>query len=486
MTQRTLDSHGSSLSLLFACGVLACTSLACKDERLRELGYTSNDVTATDPGSFEPEQCEGALLTADAVIAAAAADAAAAPAASRPFLRYLSIANLVARDACPDELERARLGVARLLNSVSLAPSAVAPRVGGPRDSVLAIDLRDYALTSPVEVEGRSYADGWEALIGESTYGVELTGEAADALALATGTRVPVLQADAFLLGASTASFYYALLGVPDTLGELRAAVGLPGELDPVANGAVRTAIENSRILRADGDFRVLDRYSIDSGTAGTYWEATAIDLGTFFADPLRTQPDRQRLITYTLPNDFFAFAIYGADGQRRASGELVLDTNRDDFTAHVFDSCANCHAQGLIPGIDRAGEVILSHADQFEPEVVEAYQSGPSIVERAEQFQADSVPYQQALANIGIEASGGDPFVTRLFSVVPDLSLEDAAADLLVTPEALLARLGELSPELRALGLDLNVSRERFGEHFRAAYCLLHAEDDNPPVCAP
>jgi hypothetical protein len=37
----------------------------------------------------------------------------------------------------------------------------------------------------------------------------------------------------------------------------------------------------------------------------------------------------------------------------------------------------------------------------------------------------------------------------------------------------------------MRVLGFDLNLSRERFGELYRAAYCVLHAEDANPPAAA-
>lgn len=486
MTRSTLDFHTAWLPLLVACSVFAC-----QDERLRELGYTSNPVTANDPDALEtePAPCEGTLIGADTLIDAVAADLAAAPAESRPYLRYLSFANRVAAGTCPDQLDRERQGVTRLLNSVSRAPAPAAPRVGGPLDSLIAVDLRDYALTDPVDVDGRLYDDGWEALLGESPFDVELTGAAADEISAATGTRVPLIPADALLLAASEAPLYYALLGVPATLGELRASVGLPSALDPAANGALRTGVARSRILRTNGEFRVIDRYSIGSGSAGTYWEAAKLDVGVFLADPLRVQPEVQRLIMYSLPNDLFAFAIYDAAGQRRAGAELVLDTNRDDFTAHVIDSCANCHAQGVLPALDDAGQAILSHPDQFEPEVVSAYADAPSDSERQLLFASDSEPYLEALASVGVSPQGGDPLVLRLFAARFPASLDSAAADLLVTPEQLEARLGELPPELRPLGVELEVSPARFAEHYRAAYCVLHAGDANPPAaaaCAP
>jgi hypothetical protein len=478
MTQRTLDSKAALVSLLLASG-----ALGCNDERLRELGYTSNPVTSSEANDYEEPSCERTFIDADTLLDAALADVAAAPAESRPFLRYLSLASHADAGACLEDLAYNRLGVVRLLNAVSRGPVAVAPRVAGPAGSVLAIDLRDYGLTSAVDVAGTSYADGWEAVVGESPFAVELAGEQGAALTAATGTRVPVLSSDAFLLAASNGSFYYALLGIPGTLGELRASLGLASELDPAAGGALRTALEHSRILRAAGNLRVLDRYTIANGT---YWEATPIAAGLFLSDPLHAQPDAQRLIMYSLPNAMFAFAIYDAEGQRRDSAELVLDTNRDDFTAHVVDSCSNCHWNGVIPGTDTARDVVLTHADQFEPEVVAAYRAAPSEAERLELFSADSVSYAQALAGIGIDTtSGGDPFTARFFAVTADVHLDAAAADLLVTPEVLRARLGELPAEMRILGFDLNLSRQRFGELYRSAYCVLHADDANPPAAA-
>jgi hypothetical protein len=478
MTQRTLDSRAALASLL-----IACAALGCNDQRLRELGYTSDPITSSGGDDYEEPSCERTFIDADAVLDAVAADVVAAPAERRPFLRYLSLASRADAGACPEELARDRLGVARLLNAVSRGPLAVAPRVIGPADSVLAIDLRDYGLTSPIDVDGTAYADGWEALIGESPFAVELAGEQATPVASATGTRVPVLAADAFLLAASNGPFYYALLGVPATLGELRASLGLPSELDPAAGGALRTAVQFSRILRAAGNLRVLDRYSIADGT---YWEATAIDTAFFLADPLHAQPEAQRLIMYSLPNDMFAFAIYDAEGRRRDSGELVLDSNRDDFTAHVVDSCSNCHIGGTIPGTDAAADIVLRYADQFEPEVVAAYRAAPSDAERGELFSLDSAAHQQALASIGLEpGSGADPFVASFFVAVADVGIDAAAAALLVTPQVLRARLDELPFGMQILGFDLNITRARFGELYRSAYCVLHAEDANPPAAA-
>jgi hypothetical protein len=459
----------------------------CIDNRLRELGDTLTEPSGPsgDGVSLDDPTCEyAAFLDADGVARAIFADVSSSPSADRPYLRYVSLADRADFGVCQEELTRGREAFAKLINALSQQPDIVAPRAVDDNGILLRIDLRDYGWTHPVDVDGVTYSDGWEAVIATNAFAIELEGEQASAIASATQTRVPYMNASAFVAAAST-ELYYALLGVPETLGELRASVGLPAELDPLANGAVRAATSRSRILRSAGNVRAVDRYAIDNGTAGSYWEALQIDTAAYLADPLHVQPDAQRLITFTLPNDLFAFAIMGADGQRRSTGELVLDTNRDDFTATISSSCQNCHAQGLIPLEDDAGQAILDNPDQFPPDVVAALADGPDEVERAQQVQDDSALYAAALARAGVRTDGGDPISNQYFRFALDVDLPAAAADLLVTPEALLDRLPELDPTLSPLGVGLELSRERFGELYASAYCGLHADDENPPTAA-
>jgi hypothetical protein len=173
------------------------------------------------------------------------------------------------------------------------------------------------------------------------------------------------------------------------------------------------------------------------------------------------------------------------ARGQRQTVGERVLDTNRDDFTATISTSCQNCHAQGLIPFVDDARVAILSNPESFPSDVVAAIAGGPAEVERAQQIQDDSDLFAAALQRAGVDVQGGDPISNVYFGFVHDVDLETAAADLLVTPAALRARLPELAPELRPLGVGLGLSRERFGELYASTYCSLHGGDENPPAAA-
>lgn len=478
MKKTTAETHSAVLCAALALG-------GCADDRLRELGYTLAQQDTPEGARPIEAECNPAFLGADAVIRAVAADLAAQPGEDRPFLRYASLADRIDVQACPSELESRQAGLAKLMNSLSREPVVVAPSVVGQELSLLRLDLRDYGWTREVNVNGQSYSDAWEALIDNSPFAVELTGTRATAISEQTGTSVPVLSADALIGAASDSALYYALLGVPATLAEIRESVGLPGVLDPLENGAQRAATQRSRVLRSTGNLRVVDRYAIDGSTGGTYWEASQIGTGTFIADPLHAQPDVQRLIIFSLPNDLLAFAVTDAAGVRQGPAELVLDTNRDDFVASVVASCTNCHATGLIPLVDEAGPAILANPDLFGAEVVSAYEDAPTEEERLAQFEEDSSFYAQALGRAGVPTQGQDPISRVAIQFNVEVDLKRAAGDLLVTPETLRARLGELAPELRPLGLGLLLSRQQFGAQYAGAYCVLHATDENPPaVC--
>jgi hypothetical protein len=475
---KTTITGFTSITSLFA--LLALTS--CEDERLRELGYTRTFDSTAAEGYVEPdEDCSPQFVSADAVQRAVLEDLAAASSDDRPFLRYLSLADRAAVGLCGVQLDRTRFGVSKLVNSLSREPELVAPHVFGPDGILIRIDLRDYGLARPVNIGGESYADGWEALIGTSPFAVELEGPQADVIATETQTRVPTLSAHAFVDAASGADLYYALLGVPASLGGLRESVGLPSDLDPLANGAQRAATEQSRILRTSGDLRVVDRYVLPGGE-GVYFEAGRSDSVAFLTDPLHARTGAERFVIFSLPNGLFAYGLMDAAGERIGQSQEALDTSRDDFRASVISSCSSCHAAGPIPVVDQVAETVLSFPDQFEDEVVAAYAALPSAAERGAQFVEDGLAYQRALTDLGVPTAGGDPISVLALEFNDDVDLASAAGLLLLPSDVLLARREELPPALLPFLLGLNLSSGQFGATYTRAYCTLHASDDNPP----
>ena len=463
---------------------------ACNDERVRELGYTlsQQQPPQVDPdgvGAPPDDGCEtfSELITADSVTRAVAADLATAASDARPFLRYASLANLLDGQRCT-VVDRSRLALSKVLNAVSSEPDLVIPAAvdGGSHPLLFRIDLRDYGLDREIPLDGATHRDGWEAIVASSRYSIAFGGEDGAFLARETGTSTPWLSVDAIVEAVSSADLYYALANVPPTLGELRQRAGLSAELDPFGDGLPRVATSRSRVLRAQGNLRAIDRYATPNGT---YWEALQIDASQLLADPLRIQPDAQRLIMFNLPNGLFAFAVMDAAGNRQGSAELLLDTNRADFTGTVLTSCTNCHASGLIPATDELRPAVLGNPDLFTAEEVAAYSSGPDEVERATLFETDTQRYLDALEGAGVASEGGDPIAGLAVEVEQEVSAEVAAGDLFVTRETLRARLSELPPELLPLGVGLLVSRAQLGAAYARAFCTLHANDANPPAAA-
>jgi hypothetical protein len=478
--------HSSSKTLC-SCAVMLLAVLGCNDERLRDLGYTlAEQDQAPPPPADEPlYDCERAaptgLVTADAITRAVAADVAAAASDDRPFLRYASVGNAINAQRCSSVIEGAQRALSKLLNGVSREPSIVIPAAVGDAEvpALFRIDLRDYGLDRAVALGGESYRDGWEALLASSPYAIALGGDEGASLASETGTTSPWLSADAIVLAISDASVYYALAGIPATLGELREQVGLPAVLDPFRDGLPRTATSRSRVLRAQGNMRAIDRYGIDDGA---YFEALQIETTALLADPLHVQPDVQRLILFNLPNGLSAYAVMDAAGNRQSEAELLLDTNLDDFQGRVLISCTNCHAHGLIPLTDELRPAFVDNADLFANDVVEAYANGPDDEQRFELFQSDAELHIDALERAGVGREGSDPISAQFLEVSLEVDSVFGAADLLVTPQTLRARLPELPQELLPLGVGLRVSRAQFGAAYASAFCTLHADDANPP----
>jgi hypothetical protein len=475
MKNRSLDTSRLLLS------AFALALVACNDDRMRELGYTVSQPLEGSEASAEPAPpCALDFISADAVQREAAADLAALASNDRPFTRYLSLANRVNAGACPDEIERDRDAASKLLNGLSREPDVVVPVAVGSVESLLRIDLRAYGWTRPVAVSGTSHRDHWEALIEQTPQAIELGGADGTFVAAQTGTRAPILSVDAFLVEAASAPLYYALLGVPDTLGALRASVGLPSELDPPAAGAIRRATTASRVVQNMGDLRAVDRYETRVGSGGTYFEGFRVGTVEFLSDPLHVQPAVEREVIFSLPNGLLGFAVTDAAGELSSDASFP-DTNHIDFRARVFDSCGNCHAFGLIPIRDNVGPLILGRPDLFSEEVVAAYRAAPSDDESIAQLAADSEPYQQAVERATGSPVSSDPISARMAGLTQELSLATAAADLLVPTEQLEAAAGELVP----FALGLTLSHAQFSSAYAAVFCSLHAADDNPPDAA-
>src|SRR5262249_20562841 len=129
----------------------------------------------------------------------------------RPSLRYFTITHLYNAGLSEDDLQVYRLGLAKLVNSLSSGPRVVVPEPIGLNKTVFRIDLRDY----------RWDKKAWEQVMDAYPYGVVSASEAAKSCYEQTQCKVPCVRADWFVATASRPPLYHTLLQLPATSREL-------------------------------------------------------------------------------------------------------------------------------------------------------------------------------------------------------------------------------------------------------------------------
>ncbi len=277
------------------------------------------------------------FLTEAELLEAIRRDLAGAPAQDRRHLRYYSIAHLANAGVPEAELEGYRLGLARLVNSLSWNRVITRPATIDPARVLLRIDLRSFGWT----------ADTWRFVVEAYPYAVRRRG--AEAVTSLSGAAVPYVRADWFVARASVPPLYHDLLGLPETVRELEQGL----RVDSAANlderkGVMRGGVRSSGVSRNN---RVVERHST---SWGSYWKSHDFSGNqgeqNIFRDPIAFKPDGGEMI-FNLPNGLQAYFIADAEGRRldRAPVEIVADRNYPDEPQVVNGrSCMACHFEGM------------------------------------------------------------------------------------------------------------------------------------------
>jgi hypothetical protein len=436
------------------------------------------------------DECELQAPSLDTVLARIQVDALAQPAEDRAFQRYVSAAFLFPRYCRIDTaVNMVADALPLLLNSLSLTRNAASARPLDGDAALLRIDLREMGWDRAIRIGALEHADGWEALSANAALSVAWRGPEADALLEELGTRTPLLHAHDFARAALGASVYYALLDAPQTLGELRSALGIPSDLDDEPNAYWRAATTRSRISRQD---RILLRYRSPVG-APLFWHTLDrlpdAASGSALVDPLARDGDESSVV-YTLPNGLPAYFLAAADGSRLDESGVLIDTSEGDFVPRTAPSCMRCHAErGVLPVVDELRAYAATDPNgRFAPReralLAEVY---PSQEDLDALFEADRRRVEDARARLGIPGpSGGRPLDELVLTQAQDLPPSLAAAELFVSTAELERRRSELPGPLRVLTSLGSLSRQSFNEAYRAALCALSREARNQPLDCP
>jgi hypothetical protein len=376
-------------------------------------------------------------------------DAAAQPEEARRYLRYI----LASRNAEPAESEQERLALLRVVNSLSLAPQIVAPtalaELGAYR-----VDLRDYLWDHPIDIDGVTVSDGWEAIVERS--GLALPPLPGEPLASLTGTATAVLPARAFLAAASSGSVYYALTRAPGSEVELQERLGARFP-DLFAEQVYNAGLRAQRWHPYGGARRLI----LPDGRG--YWQGlpNAARGNSLWSSPFDFNSWETDAI-YPLPNGLPAFFLDGPHNE----GAPLTQRGQDALMA----DCIACHSAGPAALTDALLEFLRANPDGYgsEEEAAEIIELWPTQEELDYIVSRDNAAYRRVLDGAGLNAESAGTLQTVTRGYADAMDIADMAAALHASETQVRAVLSAGTTTLDA---------KTFKSQFRALLCQIHPD---------
>jgi hypothetical protein len=426
-------------------------------------GQNGGNTGGTNAG---PVCSNSTFLNQDELFQRVNDDLRRADAADRPFQRYVTLANRVGELGCGAGLDGERAALTKALNSVSIDARAQAPVPVDADLELFRIDLRDYAWDRPIVVGGKSFSDAWEALIAQSPYALEYTGDDADDAKADTGTAVPLLFSNALIAAVARAPLYYALLDIPaDADDFLSDDLGIDAASGETARAGFSADAQggNANFLAQRFDLQV---------RAGVAWQIS--EFGDLFADPLGNA-DGEREIVFSLPNGLQGHILADANGRVRSNSNVLIDALESDGKAHIATSFFRSRAAG-VQLEDEVRDFVRQNPRDFAAAERAAIRAAfPRQRELQQILDADNALYSRALELIGLDINASPEPVSQSFADFDaDVDLETAAGDLLISPAELSDNIDLLDPVLSVLVAGGKIDRDDFNAVYARSACIL------------
>ena len=345
-----------------------------------EIALIQKWVEGGAPAFDAPVAKPRVFLSEDAIQKAILRDLSSTDGRSQQFIRYFSVAHLYNAGVSDAELVGYRVGLAKLLNSLSWQREIALPKPIDESETVLRIDLRDFKWSIQT----------WSRLLGAYSYGWR--GASWKGIRDVSGSELPYIRADWFVARVSQPPLYHDALGLPDTLDGLEKMLNL----DTTRNlreekGVMRAGVRASGVSRNN---RVVERHDT---AFGSYWKsydfATSQGEQNIFTNPLRLRPDGGEMV-FNLPNGMQAYFITDRAGKRIDSApiEIVSDRNHpDEPVVRNGISCMGCHYAGMKTFKDEVRPVIqASTASTFDRATALALYPPQDDVDKLVQRDAD------------------------------------------------------------------------------------------------
>jgi len=256
---------------------------------------------------------------------------------ARPYLRYFSIAHLRNAEVSETELEQYRIGLTKLINSLSWHREITIPTPINTEKTLLRIDLRDFNWT----------ADTWRMVLATYPYAVKLPAN--EVIKSFSGAEIPYIRADWFMANASIAPLYHNILCLPNTVTELEKLLGVDVSRNlQEERNIIRAGLRSSGVSQNN---RIVERHG---SNYGAYWRSydfsSSLDSQNIFSSPLTMTSAGGEMI-FNLPNGMQAYFLADNHGKRLDVAPVAIVSDRSSPESPIIHngrSCMSCHFAGM------------------------------------------------------------------------------------------------------------------------------------------
>jgi hypothetical protein len=384
------------------------------------------------------------------VFARVRADLEAVEGRQRRFQRYVSLAHLAPLPNAAPVLENHRQALTKLVNALSWSARLVTPTPVDPGRLLYRIDVRDYRWNARV----------WDRLSGLSPYPLPEGNPDLATLKTLTGSELPVVRGDWFIVTAARPPFYYDFLQLPSTEKGLERLLQIEAGTDIQEDRVGRSGFTGSGVARHN---RLLERHD---SAFGAYWRSydfrDNVGRQNLFENPLGPAGTGRGFLhaggemVYHLPNGLHGYFVSDDAGRRieRAPIEIVSDPKRPDKIVEVGVSCFSCHAKGYLPKDDMIRAQVQRNPNAFTAEerahLLAIY---PPAAKLKGLLDEDNVRYRKAVETLGLKVDADDPIEGVFQRYEGVIDAVTAAGELGVPVEEMAKKIGEVESLRRTLG---------------------------------
>jgi hypothetical protein len=441
------------------------------------------------------------FITPEAMTAAMLADLGQAQQSEVDDTRYLTLTHLYNACASDEAMEVYRQGAVKLLNSLSYNSDVVRLETIDPEKTIVGFRLSELRWTP----------SQWDAVLSVYPYAAVPDTVEFKALAEATDTPLPYVEADWFAFVAARPPLYHRLLDLPEDFAALEKELGIDVAANIENYMAERAGFQRSGVSASN---RLIERHSISTGY---FW--TSYDFGgnrnrqSLFDFPLGPEEGEFSFhhdggeTIFSLPNGFQGYYLNSAAGLRLDKGptDIVRDTSKRDLAVTNGISCIGCHDTGTRKAKDEIRDRVL--ADRGFPKVVrdtvEELYPPTDVMDR--RLEGDGKSFQDALMKAGLTPAlklNGVEMINALSDrYEQDVEIAVAAAQYGHTPDSYKSAVtGAANADALRMGRRLQqglVPRDTFEAQFLDTVSSLsdlvpvdlgriHASIDAPVVVAP